>query len=569
MSELKIWRINTRTREFQMRPIPPAWERTGGRGLIAHILMDEVPPACDALGCYNKLIFAPGLFAGHVLTSSDRLSIGGKSPLTGGIKESNAGGTTAATLARLGIKALIIEDNPGEDAWRVLHLSAAGARFDSANELAGKGVYETTRMLLERYGSGIAVAVIGPGGEMCMPAAGIVNMDKDHNPTRIAARGGLGAVMGSKRIKAVVVDPAGGERQPLADPVAFKEFQKILNRAMLDQPQTRAYHDLGTAGNTSAINFLGGLPTRGFSAGRFEGADQISGEHMFEVIRQRGGEGRNWHACMPGCIILSSNVFTDGCGRQIVAPLEYETIGLMGANLGIDDLDAIARLNWQANDIGVDTIEVGAAIGVAGRAGLFKWGDADQAMAFMDEIRRGTPFGRLLGKGAGATGKELGVRQVPVVKNQALAAYDGRAIKGTGVTYATSPMGADHTCGTTFRAKMDHLKPEGQVALSRTSQINMAGYDSLGVCIFAAFGFGAAPECVPGLIKVQYGWDVPADFLQMLGRQTLKLEREFNRQAGFTADDDRLPQWMGEEPLPPHNVVFDVAPEELDTLFDW
>lgn len=569
MSDLKIWRINTRTQEFQMQSVPSAWQRTGGRGLIAHILMDEVPPACDPLGSHNKLIFAPGLFAGHLLTSSDRLSIGGKSPLTGGIKESNAGGTTAAALARLGIKALIVEDLPAGDRWQVLHLSTAGARFDPADELAGKGVYETTRMLLEKYGGGIATAVIGPGGEMCLPVAGIVNMDKDRNPTRINARGGLGAVMGSKRIKALVVNPAGSGRQPLADPAAYREFQKKVNRAILDQPQTRAYHDLGTAGNTSVINFLGGLPTRGFSAGRFEGADHISGEHMFETIRQRGGEGRTWHACMPGCIILSSNVFADACGRQIVAPMEYETIGLMGANLGIDDLDAIARLNWQANDIGIDTIEVGAAIGVLGRAGVFKWGDADQAMDYMDEIRRGTDFGRLLGKGAGITGKVLGVRQVPVVKNQALAAYDGRAIKGTGVTYATSPMGADHTCGTTFRAQTDHLKPQGQVALSRTSQINMAGYDSLGVCIFAAFGFGAAPECVPGLIKAQYGWEVPADFLQLLGRQTLKLEREFNRQAGFTAEDDRLPQWMSEEPLPPHGAVFDVPPGELDALFDW
>jgi aldehyde:ferredoxin oxidoreductase len=314
---------------------------------------------------------------------------------------------------------------------------------------------------------------------------------------------------------------------------------------------------------------MGALPTRGFSEGRFEGAEKISGEHLVETIRQRGGSGKPWHSCMPGCIILCSNVYADEKGESIVAPIEYETIGLMGSNLGIDDLDVIARLNWHLNDICVDSIDVGAAIGVAGRAGKFRWGDSDQAMALVDEIRKGTLFGRMLGNGAGFTGKTLAIKQVPVVKNQAMASYDPRAIKGTGVTYATSPMGADHTCGLTFRAKMDHLSTVGQVEASRKSQINMAGYDTLGACIFAGFGFGAAPETIPGLIKDRYGWDVPADFLQVLGREALKAEREFNRRAGFTSEDDRIPAWMTEEPLPPHNAVFDVPPVELDGLFNW
>lgn len=569
MPELQVWRISTRMHEFKKQPVPPNWERTGGRGLIARVLLDEVPADCDPLGKDNKLIYAPGLFVGHSLTSCDRISIGGKSPLTGGVKESNAGGTTGLALVMLGIKTLILEDMPEDDKWWVLHLGMGGARFEPADDLTGKGVYETTKLLLEKYGDKVATSVIGPGGEMQLLTAGIVNMDKDHNPTRINARGGLGAVMGSKHIKAIVVDPTGGERQPIVDSEAYKSVQKVLNKAVLDHPQTKAYHDLGTAGNTTSINFLGALPTRGFSEGQFEGADRISGEFMVEQIKQRGGEGRVWHACMPGCIILSSNVYADACGRSLVAPMEYETIGLMGSNLGIDDLDVIAKMNWQVNDLGIDSIDVGAAIGVAGRAGIFKWGDSERALAYMDEIRKGTEFGRMLGNGAGFTGKTLGIEQVPVVKNQASAAYDGRAVKGTGVTYATSPQGADHTCGLTFRAKVDHTKPDGQVAISRNSQINMAGYDTLGSCIFAGFGFGAAPETIPGLIKAQYGWEVPTDFLQVLGRETLKLEREFNRRAGFTEKDDRMPEWMMKEPLPPHNVVFDVPPEELDSLFNW
>ncbi len=565
----KIWRVNTRTRMFHWEDVPEEWERLGGRGLTAAILLREVPATCAPEGTENKLVFAPGLLVGHMLTSCDRLSIGGKSPLTGGIKESNAGGTTGMALALLGIKALILEDAPETDDWQVIVVSKDDLRFEPAVSLVGLGCYETSRALLEKFGPKVAVSIIGPGGEMQLHASGITNVDKDRVPSRINARGGLGAVMGSKKIKAIVWDTTGCEKPTLADPAAYRAAQKLLNQSVLAQPQTKAYHDLGTAGNTSVINFMGALPTRGFSSGQFEGAEKLSGEHLIETIHQRGGEGKSWHACMPGCVILSSNVLADTCGRTIVAPIEYETIGLMGSNLGIDDLDTVARLNWQVNDIGIDSIEIGAAIGVAGRAGVFRWGDGSQAIALVNEIRRGTPLGRILGGGAGFTGKMLGVEQVPVVKNQASAAYDGRAVKGTGVTYATSPQGADHTCGVTFRAKMDHLSPAGQVEASRRAQINMAGYDTLGACIFAGFGFGAAPELVPALIKAQYGWDVPADFLQALGKKTLSTEREFNRQAGFTTADDRMPRWMCQEPLPPHNTVFDVPEEELDILFDW
>ena len=185
----------------------------------------------------------------------------------------------------------------------------------------------------------------------------------------------------------------------------------------------------------------------------------------------------------------------------------------------------------------------------------------------MDEIRRGTPLGRALGNGAASAGRALGVTRVPVVKGQAISAYDPRAIKGTGITYATSPQGADHTAGLTIRAKVDHLDPTVQVPFSRNAQLNMAGYDTLGACIFAGFGFAAAPGVIRDLLNARYGWDVGADILQVLGRQTLRLEREFNRRAGFTAADDRLPEWMTREPLPPHQAVFDVAESDLDSIF--
>jgi aldehyde:ferredoxin oxidoreductase len=379
----------------------------------------------------------------------------------------------------------------------------------------------------------------------------------------------MGAVMGSKRLKAIVFDAAGGEAPPIADRKAFNAARKSYNRALMDHPQTKIYADYGTAAMTKMCNSFGALPTRNFSDGQFADAELISGEHLREVMLERGGDSDTTHACMVGCAIQCSNIYADTLGEAIVSPIEYETIGLMGSNLGISDLDTIARLNYQVNDLGLDSIEIGAALGVAADAGLLTFGDGARALALLAEIRQGTPLGRLLGNGASVTGKVLGVRRVPAVKGQALSAYDPRSIKGTGVTYATSPQGADHTCGLTIRAKIDHLSPEGQVAVSRTAQINMAGYDTLGACIFAGSGFAAQPQNIRDLLNARYGWEVGDDILQVLGRDCLKLEREFNRLAGFSKEDDRLPEWMTEEALPPHNVVFDVPSAELDSVFNW
>ncbi len=565
----RVWRINTRTRELRIEPVPASWERLGGRGLSARILLDEVDPTTDPLGPGNKLIFAPGLLVGHMLSSTDRISIGGKSPLTGGVKEANAGGRTGLHMATMGIRALILEDQPQEAGWWVLHLSLAGVRWEPADDLAGLGVYETARRLVERYGDKVAISLIGPGGEMGLRAAGIQNLDKDRVPSRIAARGGLGAVMGSKRIKAIVFDNSGGQRPPLVDPEAFKAAQKDYTKALLEHPQTKTYHDYGTAAMTQLTQRFAAIPVRNFSRGTFEAIENIGGESLRELIVKRGRPSDPSHACMAGCAIKCSNIFGGEDGKVIVSPLEYETIGLMGSNLGIDSLDAIGRLNWQVNDLGLDSIEIGAALAVAAEGGLMQWGDAARALELLDEIRRGTDLGRTLGNGAVSTGRALGVKRIPAVKGQAMSAYEPRSIKGTGVTYATSPQGADHTAGLTIRAPINHLDPNIQSEVSRNAQFNMAGYDTLGACIFAGFGYAATPNFViKRLLAARYGWDdLPDSILQELGKQTLRLEREFNRRAGFIRDDDRIPKWMTEEPLPETGQVFDVPEEHLDTIF--
>ena len=564
-----VLRINMSNQAFQREAVPESWKRLGGRGLLTRILLDEIPATCEPLGPKNKLVFAPGLLVGHMLTSCDRISIGAKSPLTQGIKESNAGGTTGYHLSCLGIKALILEGQPANSNLSVLYIGTHEIRFDSGDELMGMGVYASAKILNERYGEKIAIALIGPGGELRLATAGICNLDKDRVPSRLAGRGGLGAVMGSKGLKAIVIDSQGSKKPPIAHPDAFREAQRSLTQAVLAHPQTSVYKDYGTSANSRMVNSLGALPTRNFSKGNFDKVENISGEMMRQQLLSRGGECKTSHACMPGCVIQCSNIYGDKNGKTIVAPLEYETIGLLGPNLEIDDLDIIARMNWIINDLGIDSIDVGAALGVAAQGGIFDFGDGEMAVHLLEEIRSGTPLGRILGNGAAITGRVFAITQVPVVKGQAMSAYDPRAIKGTGVSYATSPQGADHTSGLTLRAEVNHLDPQGQVEVSRTMQINMAGYDTLGACIIASYCFSTIPNIIRDLLNARYDWHVRENIVQELGRETLQLEREFNRRAGFTKAHDRLPEYMTLEPLAPHNTVFDVPEDDLDGVFDW
>jgi aldehyde:ferredoxin oxidoreductase len=505
-----------------------------------------------------------------MLSSTDRISVGGKSPLTGGIKESNAGGRTGLHMTHMGIHALIIEDQPQEEGFWVLHLSLNGAKWEKADDLAGLGVYETAPRLIAKYGDKVAIALIGPGGERRMKAAGIQNLDKDRVPSRIAARGGLGAVMGSKGLKAIVFDHAGGQKPPVVDPEAFKVAQKDYTKAVMEHPQSHTYRDYSTAAIAAMCQTFAALTARNFSRGTFEQVDQVDGDALREFTLKRGKPSDPSHACMAGCTIKCSNIFGGEDGKIIVSPLEYETIGLMGVNLEIGSLDSIGRLNWQVNDLGLDSIEIGGALGVAAEAGLMRWGSEADALKLIDEIRRGTELGYVLGNGAVSVGKKYNIERVPVVKGQSMSGYEPRSIKGTGVTYATTPQGADHTAGLTIRAQINHLDPTIQKDPSLNAQLNMAGYDTLGACIFAGFGYAATPDgVIKRLLRARYGWnDLPDNVLQALGKETIRMEREFNRRAGFTKEDDRLPKWMTEQPIPETGHVFDVGEEVLDHIFD-
>ncbi|GAB6152141.1 aldehyde ferredoxin oxidoreductase C-terminal domain-containing protein [Desulfosporosinus burensis] len=561
-----ILRVDMANLTIDHEPVKEKYSLLGGRALIARFLLDEVNPTCEPLGRHNKLIFAPGLLGGSKVFSSGRISIGGKSPLTGGVKESNGGGVVGVKLGRLGYKAIIIEELPQNDQKYLLYVNQEGIKLLPANDYWGLGVYDTAARLREKFGKSIAISCIGPAGEKKFLSAGIANTDTEGVPSRYSGRGGLGAVMGSKGIKALIIDDSGVKSIEPIHAEKFKAALKEYARLSGESPVTQVYTKYGTAATLQVANALGGLPTRNFSAGVYEKAEVISGEHLYDVLVER--KGKPSHACMPGCIIRCSNVYVDKQGKEIVSPLEYETIALMGSNLEIDDFDVIAQLNYLCNDYGIDTIETGATLGVAMDGGLLAFGDAEGALNLVHEIGKGSLVGRVLGMGAQIAGKVLGVSNVPVVKGQAMPGYEPRGIKGTAVTYATSPMGADHTAGITIRAKVDHHSPEGQAGLSRKAQYTVPIWDELGLCLFASATLGPNLELLCEIINSLMDLDLDEAKLFELAANTVQWEREFNKRAGFTKADDRLPEYFREVNNPANNCVFDVSDEELDSVHE-
>ena len=550
----------------------------GGRALTSAIVASEVPPLCHALGAENKLVIAPGLLSGSIAANSGRLSIGCKSPLTGGIKESNAGGQAAQVLARLGYAAIIIEGKPTDNNSYKLVINKDGIKVEIDNDLKMLGNYATVEKLAAAYGSKPCYITIGPAGEMKLAAASIACTDMEGRPTRHAGRGGVGAVMGSKGVKAIVLDDTGASMRAPKDPEKFKEANKNWVAGLKKHPVTgEGLAAYGTNVLTNVLNEAGGYPTHNFSCGRFEGHTKISGETQAALEVERGGLAT--HGCHRGCIIRCSGVYMDKNGNYLTKQPEYETVWAHGGNCGIDDLDAIATLDRLDDDFGLDTIEMGATIGVYMEAGLARFGDAEAAINLIKQVGAGTELGRILGSGAAVTGKVFGVERVPVVKNQAMPAYDPRAVQGIGVTYATTTMGADHTAGYAVASNIlgvggnvDPLSPVGQVELSRNLQIATAAVDSTGMCLFIAFAVLDQPETFQALIDMLnafYGLSLTGDDVAELGKSVLRNEREFNIKAGFTSAHDRLPAFFYNDALPPHEIKFKVTEAELDQVFNF
>ena len=546
--------INLATREIGTRVLTGEDIAKGGRWFIARELLAADAATIDPLSPANPLIFRAGPWAGSSFSNANRCSVGCKSPLTGGIKEANGGGTFGYGLGQLHMAGFTL--NGASPDWVVLHFKKDGAlAWDDASHYLGKGNFEAAEMLYAQYGRKVAIALCGPVGEYQGLLAGIAFSDTDLRPSRLAARGGVGAVLGSKRIKAIVLDldktPSFHDSKGVRD--AVKDYAKML---LADSIVTGFYKAVGTMGMADFQNHLGGLPVRNFTSGTFADTSKgesfkMGGDYIGPLNKSRGGEQS--HACMPGCTIQCSNVYHDADGKEVVSPVEYETLGLLGTNCGIGDPDQLAQLNYIANDLGIDTIETGAMLAVLMDAGLAPFGDTQFMTQCLVEIRKGSATGKLYAQGTWRVGAHFGVQRVPVIKKQAISAYDPRVVEVTGLSMMATAQGADHTVGNLPRLKTREMGLEQMRELSLQDQIKTATTDSLGLCIFGRSVTTAQIPFMINAINAATGSALDEGFFIRLGREALVMEREFNIAAGFTEADDDLPKFFYDEPLAPTN----------------
>ena len=573
----RILRVDMTKLEANFEDLPADFAALGGRALTSTIVAKEVDPLCHPLGPNNKLVFAPGLVTGTKAPTSGRLSVGAKSPLTGGIKEANAGTNFAQKLGRLRIAAIVVEGKHAGEDYYLLKITNDGTEFMNANKWSNKGLYDAYGELFKKFGDKVSISGVGIASELLGAASGVCFNDPEGLPSRYAGRGGLGAVMASKGLKFIIVDETGAPGVEILNKEAFSMGIKKLGDALRSHDVTKpggALNSFGTCVLVNIINEAGGLPQRNFSYGQDDRSEKVSGEVKAEEIKKRGGVRP--HFCSPGCIIQCSEVWTKPGGKDPVGVLEYESVWALGPNCSIYDLDEIGELNRACNDLGLDTIEAGDLIGVAMEGGLIEFGDGKGALKLLNEIKNKTPTGRILANGTAYVAQAIGVTRVPVVKGQGLPAYDPRAIKGIGVTYATTPMGADHTAGYAIATEIMGVggtadpKDTNKSELSRNLQLATAAIDASGYCLFIAFAVLDIPEGLEGVVDTLngvLGTNLTVNDVAGYGKQIIDTERGFNKAAGFTAKHDRLPEFFLKEQLPPHNEVFNVTDEELDKVW--
>ncbi len=566
----KLLRINTSTRATSTESFDTKEFLLGARTLTSRLVSREVDPTCDPFGKKNVLYFANGVLSGTTVSSSNRLSIGGKSPLTGGIKESNAGGIVGTRMAALGLRCFSLEDTPAADSpWQIIIIGKDGVEFMDGEFLAGKGVYEKSDLLVEKFGKKAGCITIGPTGEKLLIGSGIACSDPHGVCSRYAGRGGLGAVMASKKVIAVVVKEDGEQKPEIIDPDNFKTGSRKIVKLLADNPVSSKFTKYGTAAMVDICQELKVLPTRNFHHGTMEGAEKINAQTMYDTIKERGGEGLTQHACQHPCAIQCSNVYPDKDGKLLCSPIEYETMALMGSNLCLKNLDTIAEMNKIANDAGVDTLDCGAAIGVAMEAGLAEFGDDEAVIRMMNEVLNLTPLGRILASGCKTAAKVLGVRHAPHVLGQALPAYEPRGTKGMAMTYLSTPMGADHTFGFTLRDEDVPTSKEGKVALSKKFQVIGSRMDAMGMCNFVRYSVRNDMTPLLDLIKAHYNVEISDVEFDDFVKETLRLEHKFNADAGISMAEHRFPETFYEVAQTDTGEKIDITDEETAEAMAW
>ena len=558
---MKILRVEMNSEKTTFEDLPEAWEYLGGSALIAKIMNGEVSPMADPLGPENHFIVAVGPLAGTRAPQLGRISVGAKSPLTLGIKEANSGGPAGQMLDRLGIRTIIVRGMPQADQLYCLFVSKDKVKLIPAEEYRGMKNYDLVAALQKKYGDKISVISMGIAGERKYKGASVSLTDIFGDPSRNAARGGLGAVMGSKGLKAIIIDPAGADQVDIAHPEEFRKIVRSWADVLKHDVSCSLFSRFGTpfAINNSAGH--GTLPANNYRSGRPENFIAVSGNAIQKILFERGGK---MHGCMPGCVVQCSIIYPDKDGKRLCGAYEYELIALLGTNLGITDNDAIARLKFICDDLGIDGVEAGSALGLAAEAGKMPWGDSEAAVRLLEGIEKATPLGVALGNGVVATARYLNISRVPAYKGQAIPAHDPRSVKGTGMTYFTSPMGADHTAGLTYRLPKDkHKQSENSLA----AQIRAATCDAFGYCLNSVPGGRSVYPFFADLMNARYDLHLTPDEIMAVGKMTLRDQLAFNEKAEFSKRDLKIPAFFREETIKPTDAVFDVDEAEVQNIW--
>jgi len=550
----KVLRVNLTTGEIRKEELDLslAEKFIGGRGLGTYLMMKEVSPTVEPLSPDNKIIFATGPLTGSQAPASGRYMVVTRSPLSGTIASSNSGGFVGAELKRAGYDLLIVEGRSDKPCY--IWIKDDQVELRSAEKYWGGLVSQTTDMLLEEAGDPKArVIMIGPAGENRSLIAAVMN-DK----YRAAGRSGVGAVMGSKNLKAIVVRGTG-KLQP-ADAKKTREVLKSVRQKIKDNGVTgQGLPTYGTSVLVNIINESGIYPTRNFQQSYFETADKASGEALAEKYLVKNV------ACY-GCPIA--------CGRRskvddvVAEGPEYETVWSYSANCGIDDLEAVIKANNLCNDYGLDTISAGATIACAMELyekGIIKpdeldgpaltFGSSEAIVEWTRKMGAGEGFGAKLALGSYRLAESYGVGELSMsVKKLELPAYDPRGVQGHGLQYATSNRGGCHVRGYLISPeilglpeKLDRFSLEGKAVWVKTFQDLTAVIDSLGLCLFTSFALG--PDDYRDLFNAIVGENWTTDQLLRAGERIWNLERMFNLQAGVSPEQDKLPKRLLEEPI--------------------
>ncbi len=547
--------VNMTDQTTSFEPFPEEWKLLGGRGLSAKILTKECDPTCDPLGPDNVLVMAPGVLSGTTAPTSGRISIGAKSPLTHGIKEANAGGNPGQHLMKLGIRAVVVKGQPTDRDKRYgLRIDQDGVSVVSADEYKGMWNYALCEKLLASEPRTASVISIGPAGELGLSGASVACTDQDaeRRPARHAARGGLGAVMGSKGLKWVLVDPGKARSRQAADSKKFNAINKTYTKDYLAGPQM---FKNGTSSVVPLANMLNTFVYKNRTEGQSPDFEGLDGARIVESFEERGG---GMHNCMTGCIIKCSNIVHDKDGNYKTSALEFETLTLLGASCAIKTFDEVAELDRLCDELGLDTIETGAAIAIMMDSGGMEWGDSAAAKKLLENLADGNDQGKMIGNGAVATGKALGHKRVPHARGQAIPAWDPRPLKATGVTYAAGPMGADHTAGLIVNPG---LPAEEYARASQEVQLINMVCDSSGFCQF----LGPNLDDIRNYYGIFYGIEVSREEIADQGWEALQDEWNFNAAAGWKDEDNGLSACLVEEGIgPDHSMKFDVPLEVIN-----